>query len=59
MPIKKLSGPFKLPIGSKPEKLVIFLHGVGSDGYDLISLSEDIMEVLPSAVFLSPNAPFE
>ncbi len=55
----KLSGPFKLPFGiKKPDKLFIFLHGVGSDGHDLISLAEEYSEHFPSAVFLSPNAPF-
>ena len=54
-----LSGPFKLPMSNqKPDKLVIFLHGVGSDGLDLINLADEIEETLPNAVFLSPNAPF-
>ncbi len=55
----KLSGPFKLPLKSgKPDKLVVFLHGVGSDGYDLLGLADEFTEVLPNAIFLSPNAPF-
>lgn len=55
----KLNGPFKLPNNNqKPDKLVIFLHGVGADGYDLIGLAPEIEQVLPNAVFLSPNAPF-
>ncbi len=55
----KLTGPFKLfSSRQKPNKLVVFLHGVGADGLDLIGLSDEIMEALPSAVFLSPNAPF-
>ena len=55
----KLSGPFKLPLKSgKPDKLVVFLHGVGSDGFDLMGLADEFAEVLPNAVFLSPNAPF-
>lgn len=58
MSIKKLNGPFKLPLNNKPDKLVIFLHGVGSDGYDLISLAEEFAQILPNAAFLSPNAPF-
>jgi phospholipase/carboxylesterase len=53
----KLSGPIKTTT-NKPEKLVIFLHGVGSDGNDLITLSDEIAQALPNAVFLSPNAPF-
>ncbi len=58
MSIKKLNGPFKLALNAKPDKLVIFLHGVGADGYNLISLAEEFEEVLPNAAFLSPNAPF-
>jgi len=55
----KLSGPFKLPTTQQtPDKLVVFLHGVGSDGYDLIGLSNEIATSLPNAIFLSPNAPF-
>lgn len=42
----------------KPEKMVVFLHGVGSDANDLISLAEDFSVIFPKAVFLSPNAPF-
>lgn len=54
-----LSGPSKKLFNQeKPDKMVIFLHGVGSDGNDLISLSEDMVSVLPKAIFLSPNAPF-
>lgn len=55
--MQKLNGPFKLPI-TKPDKLVIFLHGVGSDGYDLITLAGEFEDTMPNAVFLSPNAPF-
>ena len=54
-----LSGPFrKLFTKEKPNKMVIFLHGLGSDGNDLINLSEDIASVIPESIFLSPNAPF-
>lgn len=55
----KLSGPFKIPLKlTKPDKLVVFLHGVGSDGHDLISLSDEFAGIFPNAIFLSPNAPF-
>lgn len=54
-----LSGPFKLSSnGVKPSKLVIFLHGVGADGHDLINLADEFVENLSKAVFLSPNAPY-
>ncbi len=57
--MQNLTGPFKLPNSAvKPDKLVVFLHGVGADGYDLINLADEISQSLPNAVFLSPNAPF-
>ncbi len=53
-----LSGPMILPAsGEKPTKLVVFLHGYGADGNDLIGLAPHFAQVLPSAAFISPNAP--
>ena len=43
--------------GSAPEQLVIFMHGVGADGSDLISLAPHFARALPNAQFLSPDAP--
>jgi phospholipase/carboxylesterase len=55
----KLDGPAHPPLsGSKPEQLVVFLHGYGSNGEDLISLAPYLAPALPEAEFLSPNAPF-
>lgn len=54
-----LSGPEVLPTsGGKAKQLVIFLHGLGADGNDLISLSQEFSRTLPDAHFISPNAPF-
>jgi phospholipase/carboxylesterase len=54
-----LSGPSVPPAaGGKPEQLVIFLHGVGADGNDLIGLAPYFQKALPHARFISPNAPF-
>ncbi len=54
-----LSGPELPPAsGGKPKQLVILLHGLGSDGDDLIGLAPEFAEILPDAQFLSPNAPF-
>lgn len=39
-------------------QLVIFLHGVGSNGADLAPLGEAWRNELPSAVFAAPDAPF-
>jgi len=55
----KLDGPSHPPLASgKPEQLVVFLHGYGSNGEDLISLAPYLGPALPEAEFLSPNAPF-
>lgn len=44
--------------GKPPEQLVILLHGLGSDGQDLIGLAPYFAADLPDAVFVSPDAPF-
>lgn len=44
--------------GAKPEKVVLMLHGYGSNGQDLISLAPYLAEGAPNAIFLSPDAPF-
>ena len=54
-----LHGPSLSPAsGEKPKQLVILLHGVGSDGEDLIGMAPYFQKVLPGAKFVSPNAPF-
>jgi phospholipase/carboxylesterase len=54
-----LSGPSRPPAsGGRPTRLVILLHGLGADGNDLIGLAPYWAPLLPTAEFLSPNAPF-
>ncbi|HIM77253.1 MAG TPA: phospholipase [Rhodospirillales bacterium] len=54
-----LNGPTLGPLsGHSPEQLVIMLHGVGSDGDDLIGMAPYFQKVLPDALFVSPNATF-
>lgn len=43
--------------GGAPRKLVIFAHGYGSNGEDLIGLASYWRLLLPDAAFVSPNAP--
>jgi len=43
----------------KPKKLLVFLHGYGASGEDLIDLAKEFKQVLPGAHFVSPNAPFD
>lgn len=46
------------PQSGKVEHLVIMLHGVGSNGQDLISLAPMLSQQLPNTIFISPDAPF-
>ena len=39
-----------------PNYLVIFLHGYGANGENLLHLSHEFSHVLPDAHFISPNA---
>ena len=45
-------------VGGKPSNLVVFLHGYGADGKDLIDLANPFSMALPNAAFISPDAPF-
>lgn len=51
---------YELPpaAGGLPEQLVILLHGLGSNGRDLLSLAPFWAKSLPRAQFVSPDAPF-
>ncbi len=54
-----LEGPALAPLaGGRAEQLVLFLHGVGADGNDLFGLAPYFQEILPGALFVSPDAPF-
>lgn len=53
-----LDGPSVAPAsGGAPKSLVIFLHGYGSNGADLIDLAPHWAQALPDTFFLSPDAP--
>ncbi len=53
-----IDGP-RLPpaAGGAARQLVVFLHGYGADGNDLIGLGREWATLLPHAAFVSPNAP--
>lgn len=54
-----LDGPRVEPADGGPaQQLVVFLHGLGADGNDLIQLAPAFAPVLPQAAFVSPHAPF-
>ena len=52
-----LDGPRIAPAsGQKAKSLVVFLHGYGADGNDLIGIGREWARALPSTAFVSPNA---
>lgn len=54
----QIDGPRLAPAsGGAPKQLVIFAHGYGADGNDLIGLGAQWQQVLPDAAFVSPDAP--
>jgi phospholipase/carboxylesterase len=52
-----LDGPRVEPRSGPARQLVVFLHGYGADGNDLIEIGRDWQGVLPHAAFVSPHAP--
>lgn len=52
-----LDGPRVDAASGEAKSLVIFLHGYGADGNDLIGLAQPLAGVLPDTAFVSPNAP--
>ena len=55
--LPNLDGP-RLPAASgQTKQLVVFLHGYGADGNDLIDIGKAWQGLLPDAAFVAPNAP--
>jgi phospholipase/carboxylesterase len=52
-----LDGPRVQAKSGKPHQLVVFLHGYGADGADLIEIGRQWRAFLPDADFVAPNAP--
>src|SRR5882672_5352782 len=54
----ELDGPRLAPRARGPaRRLVVFLHGYGADGNDLIEIGRAWQPLLPDAAFVSPHAP--
>jgi phospholipase/carboxylesterase len=54
----ELDGPRHGAAPGSARSLVVFLHGLGADGDDLISLAPLLGQRLTHAAFVSPHAPF-
>jgi phospholipase/carboxylesterase len=52
-----LDGPKLEPRNGQARQLVVFLHGYGADGNDLIDIGRAWQGLLPDAAFVSPHAP--
>ena len=52
-----IDGPRLAPRSGLARQLVVFLHGYGADGNDLIGIGRQWAEFLPDAAFASPHAP--
>jgi len=53
-----IDGPRLEPRVGSARTLVVFLHGYGADGNDLIDLGRVWGPALPDAAFVSPHAPY-
>lgn len=52
-----LTGPRLAPVSGSVKRIVVFLHGYGADGRDLIEIGRQWHSWLPDTLFLAPNAP--
>jgi phospholipase/carboxylesterase len=53
----ELDGPRIEPRAGAARSLVVFLHGYGADGNDLIDIGRAWQSAMPHAAFVSPHAP--
>ena len=54
---RNLETQMKLPGSGDVRSLVIFVHGYGANGADLLGLADPLGEHLPDTLFVSPDAP--
>jgi phospholipase/carboxylesterase len=47
----------RAPAAGVVSNLVVFLHGYGADGNDLLGLADPLAPHMPDTVFVAPNAP--
>jgi len=52
-----LTAERKAPLSGDTRSIVVFLHGYGANGADLLGLADPLSEHLPDTLFVAPNAP--
>jgi predicted esterase len=45
------------PVSGTTRSVVVFLHGYGANGADLLGLADPLSEHLPDTLFVAPDAP--
>lgn len=45
------------PVSGEAKSMVLFLHGYGADGADLLGLADPLSPHMPDTVFIAPDAP--
>lgn len=56
---RALQAERRAPLSGEMRSAVVFLHGYGANGADLIGLADPLAEHMPDTMFLAPNAPEE
>ncbi len=54
---RALNAGRKEPVSGETRSAVVFLHGYGANGADLLGLADPLGEHLPDTLFLAPDAP--
>lgn len=49
---------FSFQTGTDINRIILFLHGYGADGEDLLSIGKHWQDSLPHTLFIAPNAPY-
>ena len=52
-----LTSESRAPLSGETRSLVVFLHGYGANGADLLGLADPLAEHLPDTMFVAPDAP--
>jgi phospholipase/carboxylesterase len=52
-----LTGPKREAQSGEADALVVFVHGYGADGNDLLGIGDALAPYLPDVAFVAPNAP--
>ncbi|MEE4188071.1 MAG: alpha/beta fold hydrolase [Roseobacter sp.] len=52
-----LTAERRAPVSGETRSIVVFLHGYGANGADLLGLADPLGEHLPDTMFVAPDAP--